>query len=91
MKFVPKGPINNIPALVQIMAWLRSSDKPLSELIMISLLTHIRVTRPQWVKDNITITKWASEEPDQIKWNGNVMFTNFPSIATPEGVKNTAY
>ena len=31
LKFVPKGPINNIPALVQIMAWRRSGDKPLSE------------------------------------------------------------
>ena len=31
LKFVPKGPINNIPALVQIMAWRRSDDKPLSE------------------------------------------------------------
>ena len=30
-KFVPKGPINNFPALVQIMAWRRSGDKPLSE------------------------------------------------------------
>ena len=30
LKFVPKGPINNIPALVQIMAWRRSGDKPLS-------------------------------------------------------------
>ena len=30
LKFVPKGPINNIPALVQIMAWCRSSNKPLS-------------------------------------------------------------
>ena len=29
-KFVLKGPINNIPALVQIMAW-RPGDKPLSE------------------------------------------------------------
>ena len=29
-KFVPKGPINNIPALVQIMAWHRPGDKPLS-------------------------------------------------------------
>ena len=27
MQFVPKGPINNIPALVQIMAWRRSGDK----------------------------------------------------------------
>ena len=31
LKFVHKGPINNIPALVQIMAWRRSGDKPLSE------------------------------------------------------------
>ena len=31
LKFVPKGPINNIPALVQIMVWQQSGDKPLSE------------------------------------------------------------
>ena len=47
--FSPKGPINNIPALVQIMAWRRPGDKPLSEPVMASLLTHICVTRPQWV------------------------------------------
>ena len=50
LKFVPKGPINNIPAVVQIMAWRRSGDKPLSEPMMDSLPTHICVTRPQWVK-----------------------------------------
>ena len=50
LKFVPGGPINNNPALVQIMAWRRSGDKPLSEPMMVSLLTHICVTRPQWVK-----------------------------------------
>ena len=50
LKFVPKGPINNNPALVQIMAWRRSGDKPLSEPMMVSLLTHICVTRLQWVK-----------------------------------------
>ena len=33
-KFVPKGPIDNIPALVQIMAWRRPGDKPLSEPMM---------------------------------------------------------
>ena len=49
LKFVPKGLINNIPALVQIMAWRRPGDKPLSEPMMVSLLTHICVTRPQWV------------------------------------------
>ena len=48
LKFVPKDPINNIPALVQIMAWCRPGDKPLSEVMMISLLMHICVTRPQW-------------------------------------------
>ena len=49
LKFVSKGPINNIPALVQIMAWRRPGNKPLSEPVMVSLLTHISVTRPQWV------------------------------------------
>ena len=49
LKFVPKGPINNIPSLVQIMAWRRSGDKPLSEPMMVCLPTHICVTRPQWV------------------------------------------
>ena len=47
LKFVPKVPIHNIPALVQIMAWRRPGDKPLSEPMMVSLLTHICVTRPQ--------------------------------------------
>ena len=49
LKFVPKVWINNIPALVQIMAWSWSGDKPLSEPIMVSLLTHVCVSRPQWV------------------------------------------
>ena len=48
LKFVPNGPINNIPALVQIMAWRRPGDKPLSEPMMVSLSTHICVTQPQW-------------------------------------------
>ena len=54
LKFVPKGPINNIPTLVQIMAWRRPGDKPLSEPMMVSLPTHICVTQPQWVKDGLT-------------------------------------
>ena len=51
LKFVPRGPINNIPTLVQVMAWRRPGDKPLSETMMVSSPTHIYVTRPQWVKD----------------------------------------
>ena len=34
LQFVPKGPINNIPALVQIMAWRRTGANPLSEPMM---------------------------------------------------------
>ena len=49
LKFVPKGPTNNNPALFQMMAWRRPGDKPLSEPMMVSSLTHICVTRPQWV------------------------------------------
>ena len=52
LKFVLKGPINNIPALVQIVAWRRPGDKPLSEPMMVSLTTHICVTRPQWVNSD---------------------------------------
>ena len=51
LKFVPKGQIKDIPALVQIMAWRRPGDKPLSEPMLVSLLTHICVTRPQWVNE----------------------------------------
>ena len=45
MKFVPKGPINDIPALVQIMAWrrpddnngcCRTGDKPLYEPLLVT-------------------------------------------------------
>ena len=57
LKFVPKVQIDNIPALVQIMAWRRSGDKPLYEPMMVSLLTHICVTRPQWV--NVGFRYWS--------------------------------
>ena len=55
LKFVAEVSINNIPALVQIMAWRRPREKPLSEPMTVSLLTHICVTRPQWVN-----TLWPS-------------------------------
>ena len=37
LNFVPIGQINNIPALVQIMAWHLPGDKPLSEPVMAKL------------------------------------------------------
>ena len=57
LKYVRKGPIDDNRALVQIMAWRRSGDKPLSEPMTISLPTHICVTRLQWVKP-IAIWSW---------------------------------
>ena len=49
LKFVSKGSINNIPALM-------ICAKPLSEPIMIRLPTHICVTRPQWVKSSFVLS-----------------------------------
>ena len=34
LKFVPKGSVNNIPALAQIMAWCQSDDNPLFDPMM---------------------------------------------------------
>ena len=47
---VPRGPINHILGLVQIMACCQPGVKPFSEPIMVSLLRHICITPPQWVK-----------------------------------------
>ena len=60
LKFVPKVRINNIPALVQIMAWRRPGDKALSESMMVSLLTQICITRPQWVNFVHTEFIWGN-------------------------------
>ena len=67
LKFVPQGPINNIPALVQIMAWRRPGDKPFSGPMMVRLPTHICVTRPQWDKNGVFLLR------------GNTLkYTHFP-------------
>ena len=34
LKLVPMGPIDNKPALVQVMVWHRTGDKPLPEPMM---------------------------------------------------------
>ena len=57
LKFVSKDRIDNFLALIQIMARRLSSDKPLPELMTVSLLTHVCVARPRWV-ENIF---WAME------------------------------
>ena len=55
LKFVLKGPINNISAMVQIMTWRRPGDKPLFEPMLVNILTHICVTWPQWVNQYLLI------------------------------------
>ena len=54
LKYISKGPIDNIPALVQIMAWRRPGAKPLSEPMMARLSVHICITLSQWVKTNLS-------------------------------------
>ena len=64
LQFVRNGPINNIPALVQITASHRPGDKPLSGPMMVRLPTHICVTRPQWVNNkceyNARVRGWSN-------------------------------
>ena len=57
LKFVTKGPINNNPTLVEIMAWRRPGDKPLSKPLMVRLPTHISITWLQWVN---TLALWKN-------------------------------
>ena len=40
LKFVPNGPVNNMPALVQIVAWRWPGDKPLSGEPMMAYICH---------------------------------------------------
>ena len=49
------------------MAWRRPGDKPLSEPMMVSLLTHICVTRPQWVKCS-SIWLYGTKAGQEIIW-----------------------
>ena len=44
------GPVDNTLALVQIIAWHRTGDEPLSEPMKVGLPSHICVTWSQWVK-----------------------------------------
>ena len=70
LKFVPQGPISNILALVQIMALRQLGDKPLSEPMMVGLLTHICVSRPQWVNALRSEQAWLLLQTTFLKVNG---------------------
>ena len=49
------------------MAWRRLGDKPLSEPMMVSLPTHICVTRPQCVKEWLGVRSMPSDYPNQYR------------------------
>ena len=67
LEFVPKGRINNIQALVQVMARHRPDDKPLSGPMMVNFPTHICATRPQWV-----LTHWGQVTHICVDTNTNI-------------------
>ena len=101
LKFVSQGPINNIPALVQIIAWRQPGDKPLSEPMMVRLLTYICVTRPHHslhARFGVSLTHWGRDKNGQhyandiFKWiflNENVWFPIKISLKfVPKGLIN---
>ena len=71
LKFVPKVPINNISALVQIMAWPQSGDKQSSEPMMVCLLMHICITWPQ---------TWDDQNNFQNISVDSILYTSFKSL-----------
>ena len=68
LKFISKGPIENNPALVQIMAWRRIGDKPLSESILTRFTdAYMRHLGGRWVKtyeNPPLVSEWYCGEID---------------------------
>ena len=73
LRFVPNGPINNIPALVQIMAWRRPGDKPLSETMASDNFASINsgnvacLAPSHFLKQCRLFVKWILW--NKLKWN----------------------
>ena len=89
LKFVPKGPINNIPALVQEMAWRLSGDKSLTEPMVVKLQTHICVTRPHWVNGlSWDCGKWGPYSPckpsNHSLYIGIIIFTHIDNTQSTD-------
>ena len=61
VKCVPKGLINNIPALVLMMAWCRAGDKPLSEPMMARVGASTRFTSLSKSKSTCSMCEYQSE------------------------------
>ena len=77
LKVVPKGPVNNIPALVLIKACCRPGNTPLSEPMMVSLLTLICITRPPWVNILFVLSlKDLTRSNRNSLWNWKILDRN---------------
>ena len=77
-KFVPKCPIDNNPALVQIMAWHQIGARPLSEPMLTDSLTHVCGTRGWWVNSSWHSDTYGVGDLSQ-HWFGNSLL--------PDGTK----
>ena len=78
--FFPKGPIHNIPALVQIMAWRGPGEKPLSEPMMIILPMHICVTQLQWLNIHLGFGNEGRRLPPALVSRGQLFLRHWQSI-----------
>ena len=89
LTFVPKGPVDNKRALVQVMAWRRIGDKPLSVPRLPSLLTHICGTRGRWVKIHNIVAAYGLG-PGRILTNnlGGLLLTNrnWNNLLAPQAI-----
>ena len=79
------------------MAWRRPGDKPLSDPMMVSLLTHICVTRPQWINNVSCMMKvwfvssrwnWSIAELYAMSCNNRSRYT-WPDCTSMERKKTT--
>ena len=71
--FIPHGPFDNNPLLAQMLACRQPGDKPLSEPMMVNLLTHLCVTLPQWVKKNKMIYLIPTNAFNAVWWISDVV------------------
>ena len=74
LKFVPKGSINNNPALVEIMAWRHLGDKPLSQLMMVfqHIFTSLCLNK---LMSNSALWRWRPCLKILVSWS---MYKNDP-------------
>ena len=77
--------INNVPALVQIMAWHQSGNKPLSRPMMVSLLMHMCVTWPQWDKKKMAVSLQHNFSPNPSQQ------TSLTNVGAPSGLSQTSW